>query len=224
MRVGRFGAGAFAYLLAAAAATVAHGQTAEPSTGFVPGYEIANIVRAAGFAPQAAPLREGTIYVVRARDFRGTLMRIVVDAHSGVIRDVTQIVPGPGSYDPIGIIPPPYRGLPYYGPPPAYYGPPYRGPEVAPPETSPSRDSAIPPAPLPPPPSPPSPPAALAAPHAVATPPLPRARPAELAARRPDQDTAQRPVDARSDATVTAPRRAAPPAPNRPPPAVPLND
>ena len=68
------------------------------SLGFMPPYEIARKVRRAGFDPLSPPLREGSIYVVRATDFRGILMRVVVDARSGVIRDASRIVPGPGSY------------------------------------------------------------------------------------------------------------------------------
>ena len=43
-------------------------------------------------------MREGTIYVLRATDYRGILMRVVIDAHSGAIRDANRIVPGPGRY------------------------------------------------------------------------------------------------------------------------------
>ena len=68
------------------------------SLGFMPSYEIARKVRRAGFDPLSPPLREGSIYVVRATDFRGILMRVVVDARSGAIRDASRIVPGPGSY------------------------------------------------------------------------------------------------------------------------------
>jgi len=74
-------------------------------------HEITKVVRSAGFDPLAPPLREGTTYVLRATDFRGILMRVVVDARSGAIRAVNRIVLGPGFYGPIGIAPPPY-GLP----------------------------------------------------------------------------------------------------------------
>jgi len=67
-------------------------------TGFVSSYEITRIARSAGFDPLAPPLREGTIYVLRATDYRGILMRVVIDAHSGAIRDANRIVPGPGRY------------------------------------------------------------------------------------------------------------------------------
>jgi len=70
----------------------------QPITGFVSSYEITRIARSAGFDPLAPPLREGTIYVLRATDYRGILMRVVIDAHSGAIRDANRIVPGPGRY------------------------------------------------------------------------------------------------------------------------------
>ena len=106
-----------------------------PLRGFVPPYEILRTVRAAGFEPLAPPLREGTTYVVRAIDFRGVAMRVVVDARSGAIRDANRIVAGPGLYGPY--MPGPYAPA-YYGrlaaPPtyspadePAYARPPYVG-------------------------------------------------------------------------------------------------
>lgn len=69
-----------------------------PSPGFVPPYEIVRTVRAAGFDPLAPPLREGATYVLRATDFNGILMRVVVDARTGAIRDANRIVAGPGNY------------------------------------------------------------------------------------------------------------------------------
>jgi hypothetical protein len=78
----------------------------------VPPYEILRTLRAAGFEPLAAPLREGTTYVVRAIDFRGVPMRVVVDARSGAIRDANRIVSGPGLYGPY--VPGPYAPV-YYG-------------------------------------------------------------------------------------------------------------
>jgi hypothetical protein len=82
-----------------------------PLRGFVPPYEILRTVRAAGFDPLAPPLREGTTYVVRAIDFRGVAMRVVVDARSGAIRDANRIVSGPGLYGPYA--PGPYPPLVY---------------------------------------------------------------------------------------------------------------
>src|SRR5581483_8596413 len=93
----------------------------KPVTGFVPAFEIMRTVRSAGFDPLAPPLREGTTYVLRATDFRGILMRVVVDAHSGAIRDVVRIVPGPGQ---AGLAPPPYDRRP----PPYYRGAPFGAP------------------------------------------------------------------------------------------------
>jgi hypothetical protein len=105
-----------------------------PLHGFVPPYEILRTVRAAGFDPLAPPLRQGTIYVVRAIDYRGVAMRVVVDAHSGAIRDANRIVSGLyGPYAPGPYPPPPYGRLgaaSTYSPPddPAVYGrPPFAG-------------------------------------------------------------------------------------------------
>ena len=85
-------------------------QAVQPVTGFVSAYEIAKIARRAGFQPLAPPLREGTSYVLRATDFRGALMRLVIDARSGAVRDVTHIVPGPGRYGQYVGMPSPYDG------------------------------------------------------------------------------------------------------------------
>src|SRR5262249_57525255 len=107
-----------------------------PLRGFVPPYEILRTVRSAGFEPLAPPLRQGSTYVVRAIDFRGVAMRVVVDARSGVIRDANRIVSGPGPYGPYAPGPV-YYGR--FGPPPPYLGPPdelYIG-EVAPSEDEP---------------------------------------------------------------------------------------
>ena len=97
-----------------------------PLRGFVPPYEILRTVRAAGFDPLAPPLREGTTYVVRAIDFRGVPMRVVVDARSGAIRDANRIVSGPGLYGPY--VPGPYA--------PVFYGrhavPPYPPDDIEP--------------------------------------------------------------------------------------------
>jgi hypothetical protein len=98
-------------------------QAPRPFTGFVSSYEIMRTVRSAGFDPLARPLREGTTYVLHATDFRGVLMRVVVDARTGVIRDVTRIVPGPGTYAPIGMAPPPYRLPPEFDAPAAGLAP-----------------------------------------------------------------------------------------------------
>ena len=144
-----------------------------PSVGFVPPYEIARNVRRAGFDPLAPPMREGSTYVVRATDFRGILMRVVVDARSGAIRDVNRIVPGPGSYGPqVGMMP---------------YG---MGPEEMPPPYGQPAEYDAPPVPLDDGDMPGRPPAAHPLTRASVTvlPPLPRPRPPELAARKPMDD------------------------------------
>jgi hypothetical protein len=130
-----------------------------PGPGFVPPYEITRIVHAAGFEPLAPPLREGPTYVLRATDFRGILMRVVVDGHSGAIRAVNRIVPGPGSFGAIGMVPPTYGA-----------------PEVEASGMSVDEESAVrllPPATR-----------AAAHPMTAALPPLPRPRPVELTGRK----------------------------------------
>ena len=187
-----------------------------PVTGFVPPYEIVRTVHAAGFDPLAPPRREGTTYVLRATDFRGILMRVVVDARTGAIRDANRIVPGPGFYGPGGYGPGGYYGG--YGPgaySPSLYGPRSYGPETAPhaygPDASPrplgagppssegSADDMTPPTETPPSrigtpgASPPEedvlaePPQQQSA-RSVVGAPLPRPRPATLAAAKPSQD------------------------------------
>ena len=105
----------------------------------------------------AAAAAEGTTYVVRATDFRGILMRVVVDARSGALRAVNRIVPGPAPYGVVGMMTPPYGPSPYgplpygpygppgYGPPP--YGPPPYGPaDIGDPEMGPTEvDLSMPP-------------------------------------------------------------------------------
>jgi hypothetical protein len=169
----------------------AHAQTPPPPsqgspqpraiTGFVSTYEVMRTVRSAGFDPLAPPLREGTVYVLRATDFRGILMRVVIDARTGTIRDVNRIVPAAPSQ--LGMASPydaplsygsPY-GPPPYGPPPGFDGPGIASPASAPPLPQPGSAAAH-PAMMPP------------ASHPIVTglpgsPPLPRPRPAALASQ-----------------------------------------
>jgi len=134
-----------------------------PAPGFMPPYEVTKMIRSAGFEPLAPPLREGTTYVLRATDFRGILMRVVVDARSGAIRAVNRIVPGPAPYGQVGMVAAPY------GMPPAYVPPDADGSELPP------EEAAL---------GPPLLPASYPGTHSHgASPPLPRRRPAELAAR-----------------------------------------
>src|SRR5580693_1351062 len=185
-----------------------------PAPGFVPPYEIMRTVRKAGFSPLAPPLREGTTYVLRANDYRGILMRVVVDARTGAIRDANRIVPGPGRYGQFYSAPSPYD--------PA---------DLAEPVIIPSTADMEPPSLRP------------LVPHGATRsalpeiPPLPRPRPAALASRKPldDGNAAARArsiakPQVNSEAITTAPpaASAAPPAPGAPQksPAIvePLND
>lgn len=190
---------------------------ARASPRFRSPYEIMRTVRAAGFDPLAPPLREGTTYVLRATDFRGILMRVVVDARSGAIRDANRIVPGPGSDAQLGMMSP-YESVPDYVPQP--YGPP---PQFDLPKPATSVPSL-----------PPSsrPPTARNATHTpgASGPPLPRPRPATLAARRSTADVERvdptPPNPTPPNSVAPAPSAAAAiAAPSKTPPVVPpLND
>ncbi len=155
----------------------------------MPAFEITRIVRASGFDPLAPPLREGTTYVVRATDFRGILMRVVVDARSGAIRAVNRIVPGPGPYGHFGMVTPPYGVAPAYPPP-----------DVAAPDVMPDEETTAAPA---------LPAAGVrSGAHPLASgPPLPRPRPAELALRKAADDAKS---DAKPDAKPDAKSAARP--------------
>lgn len=180
-----------------------------PVTGFVPPYEILRTVRAAGFNPLAPPLREGTTYVLRATDFRGILMRVLVDARTGAIRDAIRIVPGPGFYGLAGYARGDYGSAPYG---PRVYDPEASRPVVMPPASDeasaddmPLSQEMLPPDGLGPPDgslprvgapaaSSPTDQDSLALPphqqsaHSIVGPPLPRPRPAIAAAAKPSQD------------------------------------
>ena len=178
-------------------------QALRPVTGFVSAYEIVRTVRLAGFNPLAPPLREGTDYIMRATDFRGILMRVVVDARTAAIRDVTRIVPGPGRYGQF------------------YAEPPFGPADSSAARMVPSKANMEPPLARPP---------AMHPAPALAPPPLPRPRPAALASRKADGAVpavkAQPAPDAKarinSEVITTAP---APAAPKKAPVDVePLND
>jgi hypothetical protein len=177
-----------------------------PLPGYLPPYEISRIVRSAGFDPLAPPLREGTTFVVRATDFRGILMRVVVDAQSGAIRAVNRIVADSGPYGSTSMLPPPYGAPPRFGPL-----------EFDGSEMSPAKDTAA-----PPPVSAPAPIAIHFAPHplGVEFPPLPRPRPAMLASRKGSDDakSAVRPAAQHAAVPELAAPSTAPAAAKKPPP------
>jgi hypothetical protein len=178
--------------------------------GFVSTYEIVRTLRSAGFDPLAPPLREGTIYVARATDYRGIPMRVVLDARTGAIRDANRIVPGPGNYTgPYGGV---YSERAYgpYGPGP--YGPdaddqgdaePYGPGPYGPPGTARlpyglPQDADVPAAPVAPRP-----------PAGASITPLPRPRPPELASRKATDDA----KPSAATATDTKPAAAVDPIP-----------
>lgn len=208
----------------------------KPVTGFVPTFEIMRTARAAGFDPQAPPLREGSTYVLRATDYRGILMRVVLDARTGAIRDVTRIVPAASGS--LGVVLPPYGPSRYDAP---YADAPYGAPieyDVPPPGLS-RPAGAAPQLPLP-----------IAAPplrRAKATthkplPPLPRPRPAALAATSektekvsPASEKGSPAANAKTEKTIGSanpitaqpartPAPAAPAAQAKSPAPIPLND
>jgi hypothetical protein len=227
-----------ALLTAAGAAAQTGASQPKPVTGFVSTYEIMRTVRSAGFDPLVPPLREGTSYVLRATDFRGILMRVVLDARTGAIRDVTRIVPAtsgpmmPPSYGPPPAYGPPSYGSPSYGSPAEFGAPTGMGPGGAPGQLS---QPALP---------------SATAPARPQFPPLPRARPTEQASQKPDAVTgtstpnagatgatttaaqAGAKPTAKSEATATVPAAAAtatippatPAAPGKAPPVPPIND
>ena len=206
----------------------------------MPPYEITRIVRASGFDPLAPPLREGTTYVLRATDFRGILMRIVVDARSGAIRAVNRVVPPDYPGGPIGMMPPygvPAYAAQPYGPPP-YGRPPYGAlppdglPNVAGQEIAPGEGTTVSPAPvMPAAPMPAAPLRTASHPAVTAFPPLPRPRPPELAARQGDNASSTgkasaaplTPAAAKGDVKSGIAAPAAPAAANKPA-QVPIND
>lgn len=188
-----------------------------PVTGFVSSYAILRTARAAGFEPLAPPLRDGTIYLLRATDFRGILMRVVLDARTGAIRDVTRIVPADS--DPYEM-PPPYGVPPYASPPyapPPYEPPAYEQPPYEPDGAPAAYDAPPPQLPLPDAGAPmvrPHPAPAHLPPY-----PLPQPRPADLTTQKPEKTgTTKAPgVNAGTNAAPSV-------APGKTPPPAPLND
>jgi hypothetical protein len=204
-----------------------------PVTGFVSSYAILRTARAAGFEPLAPPLRDGTIYVLRATDYRGILMRVVLDARTGAIRDATRIVPADAdTYEistPYGEPPygsPPYAPPPYEPPPYDSYGAPAEynlpGPQMPPPGVG-------------------APPVVPTPMHPAASvrrpsPPLPHPRPADLVTQQAEktslpqaagglaQSTNVQPGTGGNPTGVTGGAAAPAVAPNKTPPPLPFND
>jgi hypothetical protein len=200
---------AFGAVVVSLAATVlaaipGHAETPEvvaaapPPPGFVSRYEITQTLRAAGFHLLGPPLREGTNYVLRAADFRGILMRVVVDAHTGAIRAANRIVPGPGYYSEAVVTPPGYG----YAGPPGFYGPTVSELPNREEASLPSRATSA--APL----------VSRPLESETAIVPLPRPRPKEL--------TAQKPLDRSKPSSTPSSSTLA--SPSKPPAPLPLND
>lgn len=184
-------------------------QALPPLPGFVPPYEITHIVRSAGFDPLAPPLRQGATYVVRATDFRGILMRVVVDGRSGAIRAVNRIVAASEAYGPAETLPPPYGAAPAYVEP--------ARPEFAPSGLPPIERNVVPDLSSPAPSM-----TTLPAAHATMSgfPPLPRPRPADLAVRKAADES--KPAIGKPSAGPAAPSAVV--VPKKPPASTPLPD
>ena len=184
-----------------------------PAPGFVSAYEILRTLRSAGFDPLAPPLREGTVYVARATDYRGILMRVVLDARTGAIRDANRIVPGPGNYaGPYGGVygerayggpygPGPYSSGPYGSGP--YGSDPYDAEDAEPDAPGPYGRAVALPYGLPPQSDVPATSAVTHPPAGTSVTPLPRPRPPELASRKAADDAKpSAAADAKPAATV----------------------
>ena len=160
-------------LLSLVRASPGHAQA--PAPGIVPPAEVTTIVRSNGLHPLGPPVRQRSIYVLRATSARGVQMSVVVDAYDGRILAVNPVAPRPyggrvGMYGP-----PPYGSGPRGYPPGPYAAampPPYRVPRAAGAAPGGYEDAAL-------------PPAAHPRSVAAASPPLPRPRPAHLAADNP---------------------------------------
>jgi hypothetical protein len=221
VRAGAFGAAAFSASLLLLVAAPVFAQTPPaaalpppPLPGYMAPYEITRIVRSAGFDPLTRPMREGTTYVVRANDYRGILMRVVVDAQTGAIRAVNRIVANVDPYGPVGVLPPAYAAPSVYGPP-----------EFVVPPPMPREDSAAVPGLPPPAMTHPTARSVAVEPPAL---PLPRPRPADFAARdpkagmKPPETPAPKP-EVKSTAAGSA--KPQPPATlSKPAPPLPIND
>ena len=211
MKLGVMRAGALTAVFVCSAAAPGAAQAPQglpPLPGFVPPYEITRIVRSAGFDPLAPPLRQGPTYVVRATDFRGILMRVVIDGRSGAIRAVNRIVAASEAYGPVEMLPP-------YGAPPAYA-------EPAPPEFAPSGIVSIERSAAPDLPAATSSIVTLAPAHPAISgfPPLPRPRPAEPASPKAADDL--KPAVGNPSASRAVPAAAA--VPKKQPATAPLPD
>lgn len=148
-------------LLALIAAAPENAQAQRPAESVVPPAGITRIVRSSGLNPLGPPVRQRSIYVLRATNARGLQVSVIVDAHDGRMLAVGPVIPGP-------------RGgrVGTYGPPPSGYAAvtPQRQPGTPSREADDEAAYAL------------SPGARAPA----MAPPLPRPRPANLAAEKDD--------------------------------------
>jgi hypothetical protein len=178
-----------------AAATPGSVQAQGSAEKIVAPAEVAAMVRAKGLRPLGPPVRQRSIYVLRAVTARGVQMRVVVAARGGKLLAVDPVAPGPYGgfvrrYGPppygYGYGPRGYRFGPYAAAVPPPYGRPYPPPYGAPPGAYDDGDRQTP-----------------------SGPPLPRPRPGALAHQAGD--------DAATGATPSAPPPKPPAKPDDPP-------
>jgi hypothetical protein len=91
----------------------------------VPPHETFAIVRSMGLSPLGQPVRRGGLYVLRAGNRHGEVMRVVIDARAGEVVSINPVSGGPDRYVEPGYRPP--AGIP--GP---RSGPYEQGPRVIP--------------------------------------------------------------------------------------------
>lgn len=76
----------------------------------MPPHEVRTLVRSTGLMPEGPPLRQGDLYIQRAIDPHGRVMRVIVDGDAGAVVSIRPMPPGPryrGAPHPrIGMLPP----------------------------------------------------------------------------------------------------------------------
>lgn len=156
--------------------------------------EVTALVRANALRPLGPPVRQRSIYTLRALSARGIEMRVVVDAHAGKLLAVDPVVTGPYGVGPEGMYHPrPPAGIPTALPPEAVA---HTGAAEG---TSADR---------------------LPAPRVAPALPLPRPRPSNLMVQKPDDGSPTTPVTAAPESTTKSEIAPSPSPEPIPPPAV----
>jgi hypothetical protein len=150
--------------------------------GLIPPFEVFTVLRSLNLEPAGSPMLRGAVYIVRAVDDDDQLVRVTLDARSGRVLTVTDVVQGDDYSTPgrMGALPMPPGQVP--APPPEYR--PDARPMVG---ARPGPNYAARPAPdyAPAPPTTAAVPPPAKKPAVAARPPTPRARPADTASTTP---------------------------------------